>query len=108
MPLPEVEEILQKYRTEEEKTEKLLKNKCSDEERSKATSLEKRDEFPPLMKIKERNKNFLTELEATKGRLRSKAIFCPTEIQWLNTLSKYHENPSLPVTTWKCHLPIFV
>ncbi|XP_044758205.1 uncharacterized protein LOC123316280 isoform X1 [Coccinella septempunctata] len=106
MPLPEIEEILQRFRTKEEKVETLLKEKSGSLDKSKENQKEKI--FLSCEDVKKRNRNLMKDFEAVKGRLRSKAIFCPAEVQWENACREYQTNPSLPITTWKCQLPVFV
>lgn len=55
-----------------------------------------------------KNSLLIQDFEAVKGKLRSKAIFCPTEIEWEKACTNYQDNPSLTVTTWKCQPPVFV
>lgn len=56
--------------------------------------------------VKERNKQVLKNLETVKGNLRSKAIFSPTELQWELICKRYQEEPALPVTIWRCNIPV--
>lgn len=51
---------------------------------------------------------FLQELKAIKSNLRSKAIYSPVEMRWEEICKNYLESPTLPVTSWKCRLPVFV
>ncbi|KAL3274308.1 hypothetical protein HHI36_015711 [Cryptolaemus montrouzieri] len=108
MPIPEIEEILQKYKNEEDRVEKLLNEKFSTGVQCKGDPLEKKNQFLSFHEVKERNRMLLQDFEAAKGRLRSKAIYCPTESNWGKACRYYQENPSLPVTTWKCRVPVYV
>lgn len=65
-------------------------------------------DFPSFEEAKQRNKSLLKDLETVKGNLRSKAIFSPAEMEWENICKRYQDEPSLPVKTWKCNIPIFV
>ncbi|KAJ3645376.1 hypothetical protein Zmor_023042 [Zophobas morio] len=108
MPLPEVEQILQKYKQEEEKVDILFKQIEKKDESRSVDEEDKHRQFVSFEEAKERNKNLLKDLETVKGNLRSKAIFSPTEMQWETICKHYQDEPSLPVTTWKCNVPIFV
>jgi hypothetical protein len=123
MPLPEVEEILKKYQQQEQKVDNLFQNRlfscfcmhesgicCFSEkqEHNRVGNNNKTRKFPSFEAAKERNKTVLRDLETVKGNLRSKAIFSPTEMQWEAICKRYQEEPSLPVTTWRCNIPIFV
>ncbi|XP_044252390.1 uncharacterized protein LOC123003596 [Tribolium madens] len=109
MPVvPEVEEILNKYKQEEEKIETLFQD-IEKREKCKNSNVDaKNRKFLSLEEAKERNKTILRDLETVKGNLRSKAIFSPTEMQWEEICKRYQDEPSLVVTTWRCNLPIFV
>ncbi|EFA09031.1 hypothetical protein TcasGA2_TC006744 [Tribolium castaneum] len=108
MPLVEIEEILNKYKQEEEKVETLFQDIEKREEQKSGNEDVKKQKFLSLNEVKERNKNILKDLETVKGSLRSKAIFSPTEMQWEDICKRYQDEPSLVVTTWRCNLPIFV
>ncbi|CAH1376211.1 hypothetical protein MTP99_017580 [Tenebrio molitor] len=107
MPLPEVEEILKKYQQQEQKVDNLFQN-SEKQEHNRVGNNNKTRKFPSFEAAKERNKTVLRDLETVKGNLRSKAIFSPTEMQWEAICKRYQEEPSLPVTTWRCNIPIFV
>ncbi|XP_045476884.1 uncharacterized protein LOC123682354 [Harmonia axyridis] len=106
MPLPEIEEIIRKFKVQEEKVEIILTQKSSKDEKFKVNLVT--DESFSITDVKRRNKALLNDFEAVKGKLRSKAIFCPTEIEWEKACTNYQDNPSLTVTTWKCQPPVFV
>ncbi|XP_017779305.1 PREDICTED: uncharacterized protein LOC108564717 [Nicrophorus vespilloides] len=110
MTLEQVQEIVRKYGGEEAKIEKLLQEKELEEKTAKEKKLsmvesKTRTSFDEIVK---RNRQILKDLEVVKGNLRSKAIFSPSEMQWERICENYRENPSLPVTTYRCHLPVFV
>ncbi|XP_048520057.1 uncharacterized protein LOC109544438 [Dendroctonus ponderosae] len=109
MVISEVEEVFIRYRAQENKIDNILRN--NDEAATKATDIN----FTNLQtqnisadEAKTRNTQILKELEFIKGNLRSKSIFSPTELHWEKVCEKYQNNPSLSVTTWHCHVPVFV
>ncbi|XP_030754274.1 uncharacterized protein LOC115881054 [Sitophilus oryzae] len=109
MVIPEVEEVLIKYKKQEEKIQSILKTDNTTKQDASLSHLNKSQ--PIRISFEEaqiRNKQILKELEFVKGNLRSKAIFSPTELQWEKVCQDYQKNPSLPVKTWHCHLPVFV
>ncbi|XP_044758206.1 uncharacterized protein LOC123316280 isoform X2 [Coccinella septempunctata] len=57
MPLPEIEEILQRFRTKEEKVETLLKEKSGSLDKSKENQKEKI--FLSCEDVKKRNRNLM-------------------------------------------------
>ncbi|RZC40748.1 hypothetical protein BDFB_006211 [Asbolus verrucosus] len=108
MPLPEIEEILAKYKDEEEKVDDLFKQIEKQDDAKDEGDEGQKSKFLSYEEAKERNKAILRDLETVKGNLRSKAIFSPTEMQWERICKRYQEEPALPVTTWRCNMPIFV
>ncbi|XP_066249355.1 uncharacterized protein [Euwallacea similis] len=108
MVIAEVEEVILKYRKEEEKVDNILKlgfRKVGGNNTDAETV-----QGPKLStdQAKARNRQILKELETVKGNLRSKSIFSPTELQWEKVCGVYQQNPSLPIETWHCHMPVFV
>ncbi|CAH0564661.1 unnamed protein product [Brassicogethes aeneus] len=111
MPIYEIEEILNKYKKDEDLIEQKIKEKNlvgAIENNEKKTEILGNTEILTSQEAVERNSMLLKELETVKGNLRSKAIFSPSELQWEKICKKYQEKPALPVKTWKCHLPYYV
>ncbi|CAG9763222.1 unnamed protein product [Ceutorhynchus assimilis] len=106
MVIPEVEEILIKYKSQEEKIENVLHKSWKDGTSGSVTNID--GSILSLAEAEKRNQQILKELEFVKGNLRSKSIFSPTEVQWEKLCEQYKNNPALPVKTWHCHLPVFV
>ncbi|GLV42827.1 hypothetical protein CBL_03567 [Carabus blaptoides fortunei] len=105
----EITVMLNKYNKEESLLDELLNEKISSKQNiTGEESPEKKLVDITLEEAVKRNKELIQELELAKGRLRSKAIFSPMEIQWDCVCRKYQDTPALAVTTWKCHLPVFV
>ncbi|KAF7265845.1 hypothetical protein GWI33_020915 [Rhynchophorus ferrugineus] len=99
MPILEVEEILVKYKKQEEQIETVLRTECIRD------SLLNKDPKVGCLRLtiqetRNRNKLILKEQEVVKGNLRSKAIFSPMELQWEKVFNEYQINPSLPIITW--------
>ncbi|XP_050311171.1 uncharacterized protein LOC126746815 [Anthonomus grandis grandis] len=109
MVIPEVEEILIKYKPQEEKINEILQIKNSAKHGLFMSSVElvQRPKLSPE-EARDRNRQIMKEIEFVKGNLRSKSIFSPSELQWEKVCDNYQKNPSLPVTTWHCRRPVFV
>ncbi|XP_060522534.1 uncharacterized protein LOC132699703 [Cylas formicarius] len=110
MVLPEVQEIFLKYKSQEEKIDSILCSRKFPYESSGNPSFENGNVqlTLSLQQAQQRNRELMKELETVKGNLRSKAIFSPSELQWEKVSKEYASIKSLPITTWRCHLPVFV
>ncbi|XP_066139496.1 uncharacterized protein [Euwallacea fornicatus] len=108
MVIAEVEEVILKYRKEEEKVDNILKlgNRKVAGKNTYAEVVQSPKLSPDQAKV--RNRQILKELETVKGNLRSKSIFSPTELQWEKVCGVYQQSPSLPIETWHCHMSVFV
>ncbi|KAL1497249.1 hypothetical protein ABEB36_008241 [Hypothenemus hampei] len=111
MVIEEVKEVLLKYKVHEDKIENILKEKQINKSGIKTLHVEglsAQTRLLTLEEAKERNSQLIKELEFVKGNLRSKSIFSPMELQWGKVREQYQNNPSLPIITWHCHLPVFI
>ncbi|KAI4455903.1 hypothetical protein MML48_8g00001576 [Holotrichia oblita] len=109
-PDSEIKAILAKYNTQESNIDELLETSIENKQReqTQCNIIKRQNRVECLQKAISRNKEILKELEIVKSTLRSKAIYSPSEMQWDDICRKYKENPALQVTTWRCHLPVFV
>ncbi|GJQ80926.1 hypothetical protein Trydic_g4743 [Trypoxylus dichotomus] len=107
---PEIQAILEKYNNQESNIDDQLKISTESEQRQEieCKKIKFQNRLECFQKACDRNKEILKELEIIKSTLRSKAIYSPSEMQWDNICGKYKEAPALQVTTWRCHLPVFV
>nr|XP_022917206.1 uncharacterized protein LOC111426761 isoform X1 [Onthophagus taurus] len=106
----EIEVILAKYSTQESSiNERLIKKKEEKIQKHSEFKKERREKREKNMEIATlRNKEIIQNLEATKGYLRSKSIFSPSEMVFTDICRRYKESPSLQVSTWRCNLRTFV
>ncbi|KAK9752264.1 hypothetical protein QE152_g4397 [Popillia japonica] len=109
-PDGEIKAILAKYRTQESNIDELLETSIENKqsEQIQCEIIKRQNRVECLQKAIHRNKEILKELEVVKSTLRSKAIYSPSEMQWDDICRNYKENPSLQVTAWRCHLPVFI
>ncbi|KAF2878737.1 hypothetical protein ILUMI_27431 [Ignelater luminosus] len=109
MSLEEVKQILLKYQKEENRINELLQqNDSLKEKQSNKKAHEHKNNYLSVEDVIKRNRSILKELETVKGNLRSKAIYSPCEMQWDIICKRYQAAPSLPVTSWRCHVHVFV
>ncbi|KAB0793539.1 hypothetical protein PPYR_13159 [Photinus pyralis] len=102
----EVKQILQKYQIQESEINKLLQLRSVQDHNG--SDIQERRQYPSHQEAVTRNKSILKDLETAKGALRSKAIYSPSEVQWESICKCYLATPSLPTTSWKCHMSVFV
>lgn len=104
----EVKQILLKYqKSENQINDCLQQTEIEIEDKINKCGLSSKQSLT-LEEAQKRNKDLLKNLETVKGNLRSKAIYSPSELQWDFVCKQYQTSPSLPITSWRCHVSVFV